>query len=132
MGLMWTRMGPLNRTMTLATRKMWGVCVCVCESLSCVRLFASPWTVVCQALLSMELSRKEYWRADTENQGTARDARLSQSRLSYLKLKALQMHSWERYYLDRQSTTGSKFRLDQEELSRERRPGDGGEWNCVW
>jgi len=66
-----------------------------------------------------------------ENQGTARDAHLSQSRLSYLKLKTLQMHSWERYCLDRPSMTGSKFRLDQEALGRERRRGDGGGWNCV-
>ena len=26
-----------------------------------VRLFAIPWTVVCQAPLSMEFSREEYW-----------------------------------------------------------------------
>ena len=31
------------------------------ESLSCVRLFAIPWTVVCQAPLPMEFSRQEYW-----------------------------------------------------------------------
>ena len=32
--------------------------------LSCfshVRLFATPWTVACQAPLSMEFSRQEYW-----------------------------------------------------------------------
>ena len=29
--------------------------------LSCVRLFATPWTVACQASLSMGLSRQEYW-----------------------------------------------------------------------
>ena len=34
------------------------VCVCV---LSCVQLFATSWTVACQALLSMEFSRQEYW-----------------------------------------------------------------------
>ena len=28
---------------------------------SCVQLFATPWTVVHQALLSMEFSRQEYW-----------------------------------------------------------------------
>ena len=28
--------------------------------LSCVQLFATPWTVACQALLSMEFSRQEY------------------------------------------------------------------------
>ena len=30
------------------------------SSLNCVRFFATPWTVACQALLSMELSRQEY------------------------------------------------------------------------
>ena len=36
-------------------------CVCVCESLSSVRLFATPWTVAHQAPLSMGFSRQEYW-----------------------------------------------------------------------
>ena len=31
------------------------------ELLSHVRLFAMPWTVACQAPLSMEFSRQEYW-----------------------------------------------------------------------
>ena len=31
------------------------------KSLSCVRLFATPWTVACQAPQSMEFSRQEYW-----------------------------------------------------------------------
>ena len=29
--------------------------------LSCVRLFVTPWTVACQALLSMGFSMQEYW-----------------------------------------------------------------------
>ena len=33
----------------------------VCVLLSCVQLSATPWTVVLQALLSMEFSRQEYW-----------------------------------------------------------------------
>ena len=33
----------------------------VCYSLSHVRLFATPWTVIHQASLSMEFSRQEYW-----------------------------------------------------------------------
>ena len=38
------------------------VCVCVCvQSLSCVQLFVTPWTVAHQALLSMGFSRQEYW-----------------------------------------------------------------------
>ena len=32
---------------------------CVCVSQSC--LFVTPWTVACQAPLSMEFSRQEYW-----------------------------------------------------------------------
>ena len=31
------------------------------QSLSCVRLFAIPWTVACQVLLSMAFSRQEDW-----------------------------------------------------------------------
>ena len=37
------------------------VCDCVCVLLSHVRLFATPWTVACQAPLSTEFSRQEYW-----------------------------------------------------------------------
>ena len=35
-------------------------CVCA-QLLSCVQLFATPWTVASQASLSMESSRQEYW-----------------------------------------------------------------------
>ena len=31
------------------------------QSLSCVRLFVTPWTVTHQAPLSMEFSRQDYW-----------------------------------------------------------------------
>ena len=31
------------------------------QSLSHVQLFATPWTVACQAPLSMGFSRQEYW-----------------------------------------------------------------------
>ena len=31
------------------------------QSLSHVRLFATPWAAACQALLSMEFFRQEYW-----------------------------------------------------------------------
>ena len=31
------------------------------KSLSCVRLFVTPWTVACQAPLSKGFSRQEYW-----------------------------------------------------------------------
>ena len=33
----------------------------LCCVLSCVPLFAIPWTVACQVPLSMGLSRQEYW-----------------------------------------------------------------------
>ena len=36
--------------------------MCVCQSFSGVRLFATPWTVADQAPLSMEFSRQEYLR----------------------------------------------------------------------
>ena len=31
--------------------------------LNCVQLFATPWTIACQASLSTEFSRQEYWSA---------------------------------------------------------------------
>ena len=40
------------------------LCVCVCVSvctLNRVQLFATLWTVACQAPLSMEFPRQEYW-----------------------------------------------------------------------
>ena len=44
------------------------VCVCVCahvcvcaQSLSHAQLYATSWTVACQAPLSTEFSRQEYW-----------------------------------------------------------------------
>ena len=35
--------------------------VCMCVSTSGVQLFATPWTVVCQAPLFMGFPRQEYW-----------------------------------------------------------------------
>ena len=35
--------------------------VCVLSPFSCVRLFATQWTVACQAPLSVGFSRQEYW-----------------------------------------------------------------------
>ena len=37
------------------------VCVCVLRCFSCVSTLCNPWTVVCQALLSMAFSWQEYW-----------------------------------------------------------------------
>ena len=36
------------------------MCVCA-QLLSRVQIHAAPWTVACQALLSMEFPRQEYW-----------------------------------------------------------------------
>ena len=44
--------------------------------LSCVRLFATPWTVAHQALLSMEFSRQEYWSASFPPPGDLPDPRI--------------------------------------------------------
>ena len=35
--------------------------IVIVKSLSCVQLFATPWTVAHQAPLSMGFSRQEYW-----------------------------------------------------------------------
>ena len=37
------------------------LCVLCVELLSHIRLFAAPWTVACQASLSIGFSRQEYW-----------------------------------------------------------------------
>ena len=41
------------------------------QSLSCVRLFATPWTVAHQAPLSMGFSRQEYWRGISFSRGSS-------------------------------------------------------------
>ena len=35
--------------------------LCCAQTLSCVQLFAMPWTIDFQALLSMGFSRQDYW-----------------------------------------------------------------------
>ena len=46
--------------------KSGGVCVCVCvcvhERVRACTFFATPWAAACQAPLSVEFSRQEYWR----------------------------------------------------------------------
>ena len=36
--------------------------ICVCQSLSCVRLFVTSWTIAHQVPLFMEFFRQEFWR----------------------------------------------------------------------
>ena len=48
----------------LSSQTFWSqgpFCVCMCELLSHVPFFATPWTVFCQATLPIEFSRQEYW-----------------------------------------------------------------------
>ena len=64
---------PLERPMklfcilTLKALYLWSyslilsIAMCVLSRFSCVRLFASPWTVARQAAWSMGFSRQEYW-----------------------------------------------------------------------
>ena len=51
-----------NNTMdkSLVMQSCHGMCVCG-NLLSCVRPFATPWTVTLQAPLSIAFSRQEYW-----------------------------------------------------------------------
>ena len=37
------------------------ICMCVLSRFNHVQFFATPWTVACQAPLSMGFSRQEYW-----------------------------------------------------------------------
>ena len=43
---------------------LWGCCwpACVLSCFSCVRFFATPWTVTCQPPLSVGFFRQEYWK----------------------------------------------------------------------
>ena len=46
------------------------VCVCVLGHFSCVQLFMTPWTIVCQAPLSLRFSRQE-WAARRSSRGSS-------------------------------------------------------------
>ena len=37
------------------------LCVCMLSHFSCAQLFENPWTIACQAPLSIEFSKQEYW-----------------------------------------------------------------------
>ena len=56
------RCDTCNRWLVVWSRVGFQVHVSVCDCLlSPVWLFVTPWTIVCQASLSMEFSRQEYW-----------------------------------------------------------------------
>ena len=52
---------PLSRSLLWRDPFSMAYNTCVCVLLSRVLLFATPWTVACQAPLSMEFPRQEYW-----------------------------------------------------------------------
>ena len=57
--LVWKEVDPLQKLLWKKARL--SDPKSVCYSLSHVRLSATPWTVACQARLSMKFSRQEYW-----------------------------------------------------------------------
>ena len=64
--LLITRLSKGSRSLnnkTLQTISFVVLCpgACVCSSLSCTQLFATPWAAAHQAPLSMRFSRQEYW-----------------------------------------------------------------------
>ena len=61
MANMWSRRGGCPSSLTLIQHQFFKPLRAVVQSLSRVRLFASPWTVVRQAPLSMGSSRQEHW-----------------------------------------------------------------------
>ena len=63
----WRHSSSASLTSTWASACPSSMCCSRCScvhgrSLSCVPLFATPWTVACQAPLSMGFPRQEYWR----------------------------------------------------------------------
>ena len=55
------RVGTSSPSAVLGSTELLYACCALWRSLSHVWLFAIPWTVACQAPLSMEFSRQEYW-----------------------------------------------------------------------
>ena len=60
------------------------LCACVLTCFSHVQLFMTPWTVACQAPLSMGFSKQEYWSGlpcpppgDLPNPGTEPESLMS-------------------------------------------------------
>ena len=71
------------------------------KSLSCVRLFVTPWTVAYQTPLSTEFSRQEYWSGlpfpssgDLPNPGIKPASPVSAGRFSTTELNADVKYSW--------------------------------------
>ena len=73
----WSLFIKTTRSKSWEIIRGWVKVICVLSLFSCVRLFATLWTVAFQAPLSMGFSRQEYWRGlpcpspgDLPNPGT--------------------------------------------------------------
>ena len=72
--------------------------ISVTQSLSCVRIFGTPWTVACQAPLSMEFSMQKYWsRLSFPTQGIFLTQRSNPHLLCLLHCRWILYHwaTWE-------------------------------------
>ena len=58
----WSLFIKTTRSKSREIIRGWVKVICVLSLFSCVRLFATLWTVAFQAPLSMGFSRQEYWR----------------------------------------------------------------------
>ena len=64
-----TRHGQLNSALCVdpegcdegGSRGSGYMCGCMLRCFSCIRLFVTPWSVACQAPLSLGFSKQEYW-----------------------------------------------------------------------
>ena len=69
------------------------VCVCMhahVHTLSCVQLFAIPWTVACQTPLSKRFPRQEYWSFSFKIIPSKEISGLISFRMDWLDLLAVQ------------------------------------------
>ena len=80
----WARAFHFKRASADIENDCWWTGACVLSDFSHTQLFATLWTVVCQAPLSMGLSRQEYWSGlscpppgDLPNPGTEPESLMS-------------------------------------------------------
>ena len=56
----WMKLEPIIQS-EVSQKEKHQYSIVIVKSLSCAQLFATPWTVACQAPPSMGFSRQEYW-----------------------------------------------------------------------
>ena len=82
--------------------------------LSCVQLFATPWSVVCQAPLSVEFSRQEYWsRLPFPSPGDLLNSRIEPTSLASSACRQLVYHctTWETFFKLKNDLSGALQQL---------------------